>query len=286
MDLHEDRHRHTAWLMNFMTERVTGDVCIYTSLSFPRSELNYAVANAHCALCTRVAKELIEMQKASVHHQLISNAMHTGIYRVLLTIMFAVQLVACGGGGGGGAGGSADVASDVRIGGSVGDGLVTGATIVVYADNGDELGSMTSNSNASFQSTVSARKHDYPLLIKSTGGFDLVTGAEPEFEMLSVMLSRTDSQQNINPFTTLIVKTAQYLPGGLNSKNIKTARNTVMNRLGFGLDPNLVPDPITTTIDASYAANIIKASEVLAEMLRRTSRTVSATGTRFIAEGV
>ncbi|MGB7931446.1 MAG: hypothetical protein WCH04_04375 [Gammaproteobacteria bacterium] len=142
------------------------------------------------------------MRKTSVHHQLISNAMHTGIYRVLLTVMLAVQLVACGGGGGG-AGGSADVASDVRIGGSVGDGPVTGATIVVYADNGDELGSMTSNSNASFQSTVSARKRDYPLLLKSTGGFDLVTGAEPEFEMLSVMLSRTDNQQNINPFTTI-----------------------------------------------------------------------------------
>lgn len=50
MDLHEDRHWHTAWLMNFMTKRVTGDVRINTSLSFPRSELNNTVANAHCCL--------------------------------------------------------------------------------------------------------------------------------------------------------------------------------------------------------------------------------------------
>ena len=58
---------------------------------------------------------------------------------------------------------------------------------------------------------------------------------------------------------------AQYLPGGLSANNVRTARAAVMDKLGFGLDPNLIPDPITATINVSNAANIIKASEALAE---------------------
>ena len=231
------------------------------------------------------------MKDALIKHGIVGHILHTGINKVLLTVILAVQLAACGGGGGGDASssaadGAADIASAVKVSGSVGDGPVTGAAIVVYADNGDELGAMTSDNTASFQSTIKARGRDYPLLIKSTGGFDLVTGTEPAFEMLSVMLGRSDKQQNINPFTTLIVKTAQSLPGGLNADNVEAARAVVMDKLGFGLDPNLIPDPITTSITASKAANIIKASEVLAEMVRRTSTTVSAVGSRVTADGV
>jgi len=75
-----------------------------------------------------------------------------GISRLVLTGVLALQLAACGGGGGGSSsgtgaatGGTADIASNVRISGSVGDGPVTGATIVVYSVNGDELGTMTSD---------------------------------------------------------------------------------------------------------------------------------------------
>ena len=233
------------------------------------------------------------MKDTLIKHRMVRHVMHAGINKALLTVILAMQLVACGGGGGGGdasdsaaGAGTADTASAVQISGSVGDGPVTGATIVVYASNGKQLGTLTSDSTASFQSTINARNRDYPLLIKSTGGFDLVTGAEPAFEMLSVMLNRSDRQQNINPFTTLIVKTAQSLPGGLNADNVNTARAAVMDKLGFGLDPNLIPDPITTTIDASRAANIIKASEALAEMVRRTSTTVSAAEAQVTGDGV
>ena len=230
------------------------------------------------------------MKNTLILRWMISDVMVTGIHKVMLTVILAAQLVACGGGGGGGggtsSGGTADVASTVRISGSVGDGPVTGATIVVYANNGKELDTITSDNTASFQSIISARGRDYPLLIKATGGVDLVTGAKPAFEMLSVMLSPSDKQQNINPFTTLIVKTAQHLPGGLNVNNTKTAMTTVMNKLGFGLDPNLIPNPMTTTINTSKVANIVKASEALAEMVRRTSSTLSAAGTRISCDGV
>jgi len=221
-----------------------------------------------------------------IRYRVVSSVKYPVINKILLMVILAVQLTACGGGSGASGSGTVDIASAVRISGSIGDGPVTGATIVVYADNGKELATMTSDSTASFQTIINAKGRDYPLLIKSTGGFDLVTGAAPEFEMLSVMLSPSDKQQNINPFTTLIVKTAQRMPGGLNAANVKTARTVVMNRLGFGLDPNLIPDPITTLINASNAANIIKASEVLTEMVRRTSNTLSVAGEQISSDDV
>ncbi len=82
------------------------------------------------------------------------------------------------------------------------------------------------------------------------------------------------------------MKTAQSLPGGLNADNVRAAKDIVIDKLGFGLDPNLVPDPITTAINESKAANIIKASEALAEMVRRTRDTVSAVGARLSGDDV
>jgi hypothetical protein len=223
------------------------------------------------------------------NRQMIIRRMITSVYtRTVLFAILTAQLTGCNmdNGSGNSGGGTADVASAVTLSGSVGDGPVTGATIVVYAENGKELDTMTSDNTASFQSTIKARGRDYPLLIKATGGFDLVTGAAPSFEMLTVMLSPSDKQQNINPITTLIVKTAQSLPGGLSANNVKTARATVLDKLGFGLDPNLIPDPITTPIDASRAANIVKASEVLSQMVSRTTTIVSGVGTPVTADGV
>ena len=137
------------------------------------------------------------MKDTLIKRSMVRNGVHAGINKVLITTMLAVQLIACGGGGSGSGGGStstnatsagtADIASVVKIGGSVGDGPVTGATIVVYAVNGDELGSMTSDSTASFSANIKTRGRDYPLLIKASGGIDLVTGAAPAFEMISVM---------------------------------------------------------------------------------------------------
>ena len=103
------------------------------------------------------------------------------ILRIVLFAILTVQLTGCNvDSNSGNAGtGATDSASAVEISGSVGDGPVTGATIVVYAANGSELGSMTSDKTAFFRSTVMATGGDYPLLIKATGGFDLVTGAAP-----------------------------------------------------------------------------------------------------------
>jgi len=213
---------------------------------------------------------------------------HSITGKIIALLIFAVQLTACVDDGsdavtsgitGGGAGGSSTApASNVVLGGSVGDGPVTGATVYVFNRNGDLVGSMLSDNTATFKSTFKVKGNEYPLLLKTEGGIDLVTGLEPDFHMVSVMLNPSDKQVNINPFSTLAVKIAAQLPGGISQSNVSMAMDYVIQRLGFGLDLNVVPDPITTTITDENVANLVKASEALGEMVRRTRDRFSYAG--------
>ncbi|UCC56992.1 MAG: hypothetical protein JSU75_04415, partial [Gammaproteobacteria bacterium] len=210
----------------------------------------------------------------------------TRFAKVLFTAIVVLHLVACGGGGGGSGESSTDTVSSVEIGGSIGDGPVTGATVMIYNAVGQQIDSVVSDNTASFQSTVRARGNEYPLLLQSSGGFDLVTGSTPDFEMLSIMLKRSQKQVNINPFSTLIVKIAQLLPGGANEVNVQTAKAHVIDKLGFGLDSDLIANPITTSITDENVANIVKASEALGEMVRRTRDSIAASGTTIDGDDV
>lgn len=213
----------------------------------------------------------------------------------LFAILLTLQLVACGGGDDGGSSITstttsdalaANVATDVVLGGSVGDGPVTGARVAVYNSSGQLVGTMVSDNSASFNATFRVKGNEYPLLLKVGGGIDLVTGMAPDFQMLSVMLKPSDKQVNINPFSTLIVKIAQSLPGGLNDRNVATAKGFVTSRLGFGLDLNLLADPVTSTVTDSNVANLVKASEALGELVRRTRDLIAATGAAISGDGV
>ena len=222
--------------------------------------------------------------------------------KVLVFALFATQLIACGGGGGGGdaIGGGAvesgvaesgevavnDVASDVVIGGSVGDGPVTGAEVNVYSNTGKLIGKMVSDNTASFNSTIKVKGNEYPLLLEVRGGIDLVTGRVPDFQMVSVMQKPSNKQVNINPFTTLIVKIAESMPGGMTTSNISAAHAIVVEKLGFGLAPTVIGDPITTEITEANVANMVKASEALGEMVRRTRDLVSANGKAISGDAV
>lgn len=165
-----------------------------------------------------------------------------------------------------------------QIGGSVGDGPVTGATVTVYNAAGDVLGTMQSDSNASFRTTIKTKGKDFPLRLVASGGTDLVTGSLPDFEMVSVAVHPSDKIANINPFSTLIVKVAESMPGGLNAANVGTAQSAVLDKLGFGLDKRAFPDPITTVVDNNNVAHIVKASETLGEMVRRSRDLMAAAG--------
>lgn len=174
--------------------------------------------------------------------------------------------------------GTNTASQSVTISGSVGDGPVTGATVTIYAADGAVLGTTVSNSSASYRKTLQVRSSQYPLRLVAGGGIDLVTGRDPDFKMISVVLRPADTTANINPFSTFIVNTAQRMPGGLKSGNVATARGIVLDVLGFGLDTGRVPNPITTPINGVNVAHIVKASEAMGEMVRRTRNLITATG--------
>ncbi|KPJ93750.1 MAG: hypothetical protein AMJ53_06615, partial [Gammaproteobacteria bacterium SG8_11] len=152
--------------------------------------------------------------------------------------------------------------------GSVGDGPITQAQISVTDANGTVVAKTVSDITANYSVSISG-DISYPLLVTATGGTDVVTSAKPDFVLLSVAMNSTLKTININPFSTLIVKTAQAMHGGLTPLNLSVANKYILEKLNFGLDPTLVPNPITTTIDAANVAVVIKASEALGETIRR-----------------
>ncbi len=199
------------------------------------------------------------------------------ISKVLLFMVIAVQLAACGGGSGSTASVS-PAADDIVLGGSVGDGPVTGATVEIWSSSGSLIRAVKTDNTASFNARIRVWRSSYPLLLKVRGGVDLVTGGAPDFQMISVVLDRYTRTVNINPFSTLIVRIAQSLPGGITAANIGIAKGTVMNRLGFGLDPGLIADPISSPITDANVASLIKSSETMGEMVRRTRDQIAAAG--------
>ncbi|UCC56344.1 MAG: hypothetical protein JSU75_00760, partial [Gammaproteobacteria bacterium] len=64
------------------------------------------------------------------------------------------------------------------------------------------------------------------------------------------------------------------------------AKAYVIDKLGFGLDSDLIANPITTSITDENVANIVKASEALGEMERRTRDSIAASGTTISGDGV
>lgn len=173
----------------------------------------------------------------------------------------------------------------VTLEGSVGDGPVTDAQITIKDYQGTVVGTTVSDSAAGYTITI-PEGVVYPVVIEATGGTDVVTGAAPDFTMLSVAFNTTTNTANINPFSTMIVKTAQSMAGGLTAENISVATQAVTEQLNFGLNSALVPNPVTTPITSANVAAIIKASEAFGETIRRTQSTLQVSGANFSGDEI
>ena len=165
-----------------------------------------------------------------------------------------------------------DTSNRITVSGSVGDGPIVGATVTIRNRQGTLLASTTSDQRASYFLDLQAGPDDFPLTLEADNGTDLVTGTTPDFGLLSVLIDDQTPRANLNPHSTLIVKTAQAMPGGLTQANLLAARQLVIEQLNFGLDTALASDPITLNVDSENLETLVHASESLAEMLRRTSR--------------
>jgi hypothetical protein len=171
-----------------------------------------------------------------------------------------------------------DTIVTARIGGSVGDGPIQNARVRAFTNSGDLVrGSETrSSSTADYEITVKTQGRNYPLTIVADEGTDIVTNGPPDFSLVSVVLSPGNNQiANLNPFSTLIVRTAQKSVGGVSSATIAAATDAVVERYGFGLGSDLVAHPIFSPMDDSNVHVVVKASETLGEMIRRTRDAVT-----------
>jgi hypothetical protein len=165
-----------------------------------------------------------------------------------------------------------------HVSGSVGDGPIVGARIRVFANNGVLLDETKSGITADYWLTVNTEAANYALTIEADRGTDLVTGRAPDFK-LSYAIYRPASYTtiNLNPFSTLVFQVART-NGGISESTVAAARHTVVTRYGFGLDSTVLPDPIETPIGNDNILNLVKASEALGEMIRRTRDAMAATG--------
>ena len=192
-----------------------------------------------------------------------------------------VVLSACGGGNGDSGSNVSNTVAPAKVkstfNGSVGDGPVV-ASVITFTDvDGKDVHTAFSDSSANYEAAVELEKSAYPLIISAKAGTDLVTDLPPDFELVSLVLDSDQSRININPFTTLIVRTAQHM-GGVSPNNIQKAKNIVLKEMGFGLDTDLVKDPFYANIDEQNISVMVKASEMLGEVVRRARDALLATG--------
>tara|TARA_R110002096_G_scaffold8803_2_gene35851 strand:- start:5249 stop:7762 length:2514 start_codon:yes stop_codon:yes gene_type:complete len=168
---------------------------------------------------------------------------------------------------------------ELSMSGSVGDGPIVNASMAVLATTGETIAEFESDSSAAYDVTVVATDQQYPLTVEAFGGTDLVTNAAPDFMMLSAVVNQSDSTvANVNPFSTFTVELAQQMNGGLNSSNLQAAQQIVVDALNSGLSGMRNSSPISTPIDETNIAEIVKASETLAETIRRVRDLMNGAG--------
>lgn len=173
----------------------------------------------------------------------------------------------------------ANTASDNELAGSVGDGPIIGAEMRISRNDGESLAELRSDENAGYNIVIRTKGRYYPLTIDARDGIDLVTGQAPDFVLLGAALEPgRKSVANINPFSTIAVETAREMPGGVSKENLSVAESYVNAALNNGLSSLASTGTMTTRIDASNIAEIVKASEALGESMRRTRNWLQAFG--------
>jgi hypothetical protein len=161
--------------------------------------------------------------------------------------------------------------SDVVLTGSVGDGPVIGANIQLRDRSGNLMAEMQSDAKAAYNITVATMSEDFPLLLEATGGTDLVTNRAPDFKLTGAAFNTgSQSVANLSPFSTFAVALTKYMSGGTTTSNLENAQETVSSALNSGLDSLVATGPMSTPIDAGNIAEMVKASETLSEIVRRT----------------
>lgn len=164
--------------------------------------------------------------------------------------------------------------SGTVIRGNIGDGPVVGAKISLYNRNGDYISNQRGDALASYQIRTYTRPA-HPVQILATQGRDLVTGKPLDYTVVSTSMTPTQSRANLNIYSTFIVSMARSMPYGLTPGNVSKATSILLREFNFGLQTSLVPDPMRTPITERNITTLVRASEALAEVVRRTQLNLS-----------
>ncbi|MDH5693087.1 MAG: Ig-like domain-containing protein [Gammaproteobacteria bacterium] len=204
---------------------------------------------------------------------------------VYLAIVMASLLAGCGTSEEGSESVNLTDDSTVIVLGSVGDGPIINSNVSAYDNSGFGIASAKGDSTANYSIKLFSTD-EFPVKLESTGGVDVVTSNAPDFTLSAVVPDANVKIANLNPFSTLIVKIAQSIPGGLTRENIGLANGYVQENLNFGLDPVVVPNAMTTETNTGNVAMIVKASETLGETIRRTTDMLAARGKNLTEDDV
>jgi hypothetical protein len=208
---------------------------------------------------------------------------------ILITVINTLILSACSSGGGDNYDSAwvGDIENDISVSGSVGDGPTVDASVTIRKKNGEEIISFKSDANASYDVDFSVSERHFPLLIDATGGTDIVTNLAPDFVLRSAVLSPSDRvTANVNPFSTIAYELAKDLNGGLTRDNLLAAEDIAASSMNSGLTTAMNTGPVQTPVDSTNVAEIIKASETLAEVVRRVRDALVSAGHSTSADTV
>jgi hypothetical protein len=208
---------------------------------------------------------------------------------MLITAAFSLALTGCSSSGEGDYDSAwvGDIEKDINVSGSVGDGPLINASVTIRNKNGEELASFKSDGSASYDVSLSVSERHFPLLVDATGGTDLVTNMAPDFVLRSAVLSARDSvTANVNPFSTVAYELAKDLNGGVTRQNLLAAEDIVAKSMNSGLTTLMSSGPLQTPVDGTNVSEIVKASEVLAEIIRRTRDALNSGGHGVTADDV
>ncbi len=209
--------------------------------------------------------------RVTVHFKCCCNAAAAATSLLLLS--------ACGSGGGTENTAAPSPPSTVQLQGSAGDGPIVSAEMRLRDKNGALIAESESDAFGRYTLTLQPVPDAYPLLMEATGGTDLVTGLPPDFMLRGVSLQRGNSLiSNVNSYSTLAIEIARDLSGGITSGNVDTAQSIVVSALNNGLSTLATSGPLFTRIDENNMAELVRASEALAEIIRRTSSVLEGNG--------
>ena len=165
----------------------------------------------------------------------------------------------------------ATLETEFEVSGSVGDGPVVGASMRVIRNDGVLLNEFESDASAGYNIRIKTKGKYYPLTIDARNGIDIVTNLNPDFVLIGAALEPSKKYVvNVNPYSTLAMEIAQDLPGGRTKANIYDAQDIAVAAMNCGLVSLVDKGPMTTRIDSSNVAEIVKSSEALGEIVRRT----------------